>query len=121
MTTYYTDIDYTYLWEDPPVYEIVKRIGIECEGAGITPHTDTRVSDAGVPPQRCPPPHKFSPLRVAFRRHFRTLIGQGTSGGGRSIVSNSAPAAIMNKLLISSFLCEQIVNFLIEQIAQNKR
>lgn len=50
MTTYYTDIDYSFLWEDPPVYEIVKRIGRECESAGTTPPTDTRASDAGVPP-----------------------------------------------------------------------
>lgn len=50
MTTYYMEIDYPYIWEDPPVYEIVKRIGRESEGAGTAPHIDTRVSDAGVPP-----------------------------------------------------------------------
>jgi hypothetical protein len=50
MTNYQIEIDYTYLWEDPPVYEIVKRIGIESEGVGTAPHIDTRVSDAGVPP-----------------------------------------------------------------------
>lgn len=50
MTTYYTDIDYSYLWEDPPTYEIVKRVGVESEGAGAAPHTNMRTSDAGVPP-----------------------------------------------------------------------